>query len=174
MLLLPLTGITQSIMVFTAGSLFGFVQGIAIILPGTVINSTLAYLLGRFFFSKKINKSLPRRPKIAKVINLAKKEKPSQLIILRLVPLPAVPVCEAMGAVGISFFPFLISCIGAVPTDLSILYFGYTAARITKKASGIKSISGLSTVFQLVGLAVLFFLVIIIISYAEAKTQQDR
>ena len=174
MLLLPLAGITQSIMVFTAGSLFGFMQGIAIIIPGTVINSTMAYLLGRFFFSERINKSLPRRPKLARVIKRAKQENPTQLIILRLIPLPAVPVCEAMGAVGVSFFSFLVSCIGAIPTDLTIFYFGYTAARITKKASGVKSISGLSTVFQLAGLAVLFFLIIILISYAEAKTQQDR
>ncbi len=173
MLLLPLAGITQSIMIFTAGSLFGFIQGIAIIIPGTIINSTLAYLLGRFFFSEKINKSLTRRSKLARVIKRAQQEKALQLIVLRLIPLPAVPVCEAMGAAGISFLPFLVSCMGAIPTDLTILYFGYTAAGITKKASGIKSISGLSTVFQLVGLAVLFFLVIVMISYAEAKTHKD-
>ncbi|HHB75265.1 MAG TPA: TVP38/TMEM64 family protein [Desulfobulbus sp.] len=170
---LPLIGITQTVLIFAAGTLFGLSRGALLVLPGAFLNSLSAYLLGHFFFFRHVKKFLSRRPKLARMINKARHGKAPMLIALRLLPLPAVPICEAMGAAGISPGSFLISCIGAVPLDLTILYFGYTAAGITKKASGMETISGPSATWRLIGLAVLFFLIIILIHNIEKTFRKN-
>ncbi|WP_456384364.1 TVP38/TMEM64 family protein [Desulfolithobacter sp.] len=169
MTVLPLIGVTQTLFAFIGGALYGLMPGLIIVLTGATLNSTLAWFLGRILLAERVSRSLEKRPHLQAVVRKARISGPGVQILIRLLPLPAAPLCEALGATGVRFTPFFIGNLGAIPTCLLLNYFGYTAAHVTRAASGTSSLSFPHIALRILGLALLFICILLTIRFAQRK-----
>lgn len=176
MTVLPLIGVPQTFFAFVGGTLYGLMPGLIIVLTGATLNSTLAWLLGRSLLAGRVARSLEKRSHLRMVVRKARNAAPGVQILIRLLPLPAVPLCEAMGAARVRFVPFFIGNIGEIPICLLLNYFGYTAAHVTRAASSTSAISFTHIALRILGLALLFFCILLTVRFAQRKllTEDDR
>ncbi|BCO10558.1 hypothetical protein GF1_29340 [Desulfolithobacter dissulfuricans] len=150
--------------------------GLIIVLTGATLNSTLAWFLGRILLAERVARSLEKRPHLHMIVQKARNAGPGVQILIRLLPLPAAPLCEALGAAGVQFTPFFIGNLGAIPICLLLNYFGYTAAHVTRATSGTSTLSSTHITLRILGLALLFICICLTIRFAQRKllTGNDR
>ncbi|WP_457572760.1 TVP38/TMEM64 family protein [Desulfolithobacter sp.] len=176
MTVLPLIGVTQTLFAFAGGTLYGLMPGLIIVLAGATLNSTLAWFLGRTLLARRVTRSLEKRQHLNMIVQKARSAGPGTQILIRLLPLPAAPLCEALGAAGVRFMPFFIGNIGEIPVCLLLNYFGYTAAHVTRTASGTATLSSTHIALRILGLALLFICILLTVRFARQKlhTENDR
>lgn len=121
---------SASLLTLLAGALFGFYQGVVIVLFTSTVGAVLSFLMSRYFFRDYLNKKFYRQ--FSKINNEFKAQGPVYLLTLRLVPLfPFFLVNLAMGLTSISLGSYLLlSLVGMIPGSMVYVYAGLSFSSI--------------------------------------------
>lgn len=113
------------------GSVFGFGQGVILVILAATVGSTLAFLMSRYFFKEQIEARL--KDKIIKINNELEENGIYYLFFLRLNPIiPFVMVNSLMGLTNMKTWPFFyISFLGMLPGTLLYVNAGAQLSKIT-------------------------------------------
>ncbi len=141
---------SAALLTLLGGALFGFFQGVIIVLFTSTIGATFAFLMSRYFFQDYFTKKFHNQ--FDGINNEFKTQGAFYLLTLRLVPLfPFFLVNLAMGLTSISLGQYiLMSFIGMIPGSMVYVYAGLSFSNI----QSVQDILSPSVVISLVLLGV--------------------
>lgn len=143
--LLPMIFFPTDVLAFAAGVLFGLWPGLMVALGGLVLSAALMFLISRYLARQKAEDFFNRKEKF-KAINQAINQAISDggikvLLLLRFAPVPFAPLSYFLGITRITFKTYLWTTLGTSSTICLMVYFGYLAKRVTKKAAEVEDLS---------------------------------
>ena len=117
--------VPESVLAMTAGVLFGFAWGLGAVMVGTFIAASFQYALSRWFLRNRIATVLESRPSLRAIQQAVLTNEFKLQVLLRLTPLNPATISYMLGATGVRFSTFLLSCFALVPHAVIEVYFGY-------------------------------------------------
>ena len=145
-ILIAVLGVIPSVFLTAANVLFfGFWQGTAISFAGESIGALIAFILYRYGFKNKVQKSIERYPRVNRLLQSEGKQAFYSIISLRLIPFIPSGIITFMAAVGkVSLFLFFIaSSAGKVPALLLEAYAAYQITQFTWQGKIILLLAGI-------------------------------
>lgn len=115
-----------TLLTLAAGFLYGLVGGMAVVVPGSILGSQLAFLLGRTVLRGPTERLLRRRPRFAAVDTAVAENGFRVVLLLRLSPLfPFNLLNYGLGATRVPPGPYLLaSALGMLPGTFLYVYLG--------------------------------------------------
>lgn len=125
-----------SLLTLAAGAIFGLVEGVAVVLIGATLGSTIAFLLSRFVAREAVARRVEGDPRFAAIDRAIGREGLRIVLLLRLSPIfPFSLLNYALGLTGVGLRDYLIASIGMVPGTLLYVYSGKVAGELATLAS---------------------------------------
>ncbi|MGI9518640.1 MAG: TVP38/TMEM64 family protein, partial [Pirellulaceae bacterium] len=164
--------VPSTLLSIAAGSLFGLVGGLSVVVAGTLFGSALQYFLARTLFRKPIERSIAAKPSL-KAIQQAVQQRELRLqLLLRMTPLNAASTSYLLGAAGVPFFGFFLACLALIPGLFLQVYFGYAGEHIAKAATRDDGTIGMHDIVIVVGLVVSIVVVTLVARTAHRIVKQ--
>ncbi len=110
-----------------AGSIYGPLYGVFIVMPGSLIGASLAFWLARRLGRERLEHRLLRREKLRVLDHAIASDGFRVILLMRLDPvfLPFAPLNYALGLTGVRFRDyFFASWVGMLPATILYVYFG--------------------------------------------------
>jgi uncharacterized membrane protein YdjX (TVP38/TMEM64 family) len=148
--------IPGSILTISAGAIYGFWFGSALVLIGNGLGSVLSLFITRFFLRDWMNKKLARYPKL-KAIEKAVADDDWRLVFLtRLSPImPFSLINYSLGLTRIPAWRFLLALeLGAVPATFVYVYIGTLMGSLAQIGPDLKAHRPLEWIFQGAGILI--------------------
>jgi uncharacterized membrane protein YdjX (TVP38/TMEM64 family) len=148
--------IPGSILTVSAGAIYGFWFGSALVLMGNGLGSVLSLLITRLFLRKWVQKKINQHPKL-KAIERAVAEDDWRLVFLtRLSPImPFSLINYSLGVTRIPAWRFLVALeLGAVPATLVYVYLGTLMGSLAEIGPDLKAHRPIEWIFQGAGILV--------------------
>lgn len=124
----------ESIVSIAAGALFGPIEGLGVIVGGSLVAAALQYGLARRFFRARIERWLGARPSFAAIQRAVLRDELRLQTLLRLTPLNPASLNYSMGAAGVRFPGFLLASLATTPHLLLEVWFGYAGKHVARIA----------------------------------------
>jgi uncharacterized membrane protein YdjX (TVP38/TMEM64 family) len=125
------------LLTIAAGAIFGVVKGIALVMVGATIGSTLAFLTGRYLARHFVEGLLDRDPRLAAVDRAVERQGLRLVLMLRMSPaVPYTLLNYALGLSRIRLLDFVVGSIGMLPVVAAYVYSGKLAGDLASLASG--------------------------------------
>jgi len=109
-------GFPVSVLGFLAGATFGWLAGTALLLAAGLVSASLMYLLSRHLLAARVHAWTLRRPRLARLLDLARRDSVRLMVLLRLSPLHFATVCYLLGAGRVRFVPYLLTTLLLLPS----------------------------------------------------------
>ena len=121
-----------------AGLVFGLIEGTALVVAGTVIGASLAFLIARYMFGKRASRFILRRSNLQVVSDEMARNDFKIVLLTRLIPFfPGKISNYFFGLTRFTFKGFVLgSLIGFVPFSLHNVYLGSIAADLASLSRG--------------------------------------
>lgn len=132
-LLLP-----ESLFSVAAGVLFGPAWGFAASFAGNLLAASLQYVLARRLLRSRIQKTLAARPPLAALRRAVLQEGLRLQLLVRLTPLNPASISYLLGAAGVGFRDFLVSCLGLLPHIALEVFLGHAGKHVVGIAGGVR------------------------------------
>jgi len=148
--------IPGSILTVSAGAIYGFWFGSALVLIGNGLGSVLSLLITRLFLREWVQKKINKHPKL-KAIQKAVAEDDWRLVFLtRLSPImPFSLINYSLGLTKISPWRFLLATeLGAVPAVCVYVYIGTLMGSLAEIGPDLKAHKPIEWAFQGAGLII--------------------
>ncbi|QFT54675.1 TVP38/TMEM64 family protein [Microbulbifer sp. THAF38] len=116
-----------------AGFVFGVVKGTLLVLAGTVLGATLAFLIARYLLGEKPSRWIMSHIKPATVGEVIRREGWQMIMLTRLVPLFPFKLSNYFfGLTPVRLRDFVLgNALGVIPLTLNNVYVGSIAADLT-------------------------------------------
>ncbi|WP_226649052.1 TVP38/TMEM64 family protein [Microbulbifer variabilis] len=116
-----------------AGFVFGVVKGTLLVLAGTVLGATLAFLIARYLLGEKPSRWIMSHIKPATVGEVIRREGWQMIMLTRLVPLFPFKLSNYFfGLTPVRLRDFILgNALGVIPLTLNNVYVGSIAADLT-------------------------------------------
>ncbi|WP_444921941.1 TVP38/TMEM64 family protein [Microbulbifer sp. CnH-101-G] len=116
-----------------AGFVFGVVKGTLLVLAGTVLGATLAFLIARYLLGEKPSRWIMSHIKPATVGEVIRREGWQMIMLTRLVPLFPFKLSNYFfGLTPVRLRDFVLgNALGVIPITLNNVYVGSIAADLT-------------------------------------------
>jgi uncharacterized membrane protein YdjX (TVP38/TMEM64 family) len=145
-----------------AGTLFGLKSGFIAVSIGALLGSVFQYWLSRSLLRNHIERIIAAKPNLVLIQRAVSQQEFRLQLLLRLTPMNPVIISYLLGAAGVRFRSFFVSCFGLLPIFFLEVYFGYAGKHIVKMASQNKITGVLHDAFLFSGLIALIIVIIII------------
>ncbi len=159
--------IPESVLAMTAGVLFGLVWGLAVVMVGTLIAACLQYALSRWFLRNRIAAVLVSRPSLHAIQQAVLTDELKLQALLRLTPLNPATISYMLGATGVRFSTFFLTCFALVPHAVIEVYFGFAGQHAAQIVGRDKSTLYLHDTVIFTGLVVTFIVVAVVAKMAH-------
>lgn len=126
--------IPDTVFALTAGVLFGFLGGAAVMCVAAMLTACLNFLVARRFLQATIRRWLERQPRLAAIERAVNREGLRFQFLLRLTPLSPVSVSYLLGTTHTRFATFLVASLGILPGVVVEVYFGHAAKHLAQAA----------------------------------------
>jgi len=127
--------VPESVFGVAAGALYGIGWGFALVLVANVLAAALQFGLARRWLRPRIQRMLTTRPPLAAIQQAVVDDDIRLQVLLRIAPLNPAAISYLLGAAGVRFLPFLLSCLALTPHLLLEVYLGDAGARLARLAS---------------------------------------
>ncbi|MCA9233964.1 MAG: TVP38/TMEM64 family protein [Planctomycetales bacterium] len=165
----------DSVLVATAGVLFGTLLGTVTCFAGTLVVQSVAFFLSRRFLQGRVTRFIEGRPKLAVIPRVVDQQGFRLQVLLRLTPLNPVLLSYLLGTTKSRFGSFFLACMALGPVMFVQAYCGYAAKHMIKAAGRPHGHSWLETALVGGGLvACLVFLSMIIRVAKKAIADAER
>jgi uncharacterized membrane protein YdjX (TVP38/TMEM64 family) len=154
-----------SVLTLGAGFLYGLVGGMAVVVPGSILGSLLAFLLGRTVLRGPTQRLLRRHPRFAAVDTALSQKAFRVVVLLRLSPLfPFNLLNYGLGVTRVPLVPYLLgSAVGMLPGTLLYVYLGSLLTNASQLLAGGRPDAGWAgRVLFLVGLLATVVVVVLV------------
>lgn len=118
-----------------AGATFGFGQGIAVAVSGSLLGAMFQYAMSRRLLKPVIDRALASKPALAATQAAVLEQQLRLQLLIRLTPLNRALTSYVLSAAGVGFTRFLAACVGLLPSLCLEVYFGYAGKHLAKAAS---------------------------------------
>lgn len=138
-LLIAMCGILPaSVGAFSAGMMFGVVDGFVLSGAATLVGAVLAFLASRSLFRPLISRTLARRPRIRRLDEAIARDGWRLVVLLRISPImPFAMTSYALGLTSLALRDYVIGTIASLPALLGYVVLGNLAsAGLTSFAAG--------------------------------------
>ena len=134
----PLLLVPASALTLGAGFLYGPLWGTLLVSPLSVAAASIAFLLGRTFARRAVEKRVSRDPRFAAIDRAVGESGFRIVLLLRLSPVVPFNVLNyALGLTGVRFGTYVIaSFIGMVPGTFLYVYLGSAATSAAELSTG--------------------------------------
>lgn len=151
-----------SILTLGAGTLFGWSEGVIVVLIGATLGALGAFITGRYFLKDWVHGLVTRFPRFQSVYDAIGKEGGKIIFFLRLSPLfPFNASNYIYSLTSVKFGAYIwATLLGIMPGTILYVYFGTLLGSIAKAASGTSQGGPLRWVFLGVGLVATVFVTI--------------
>lgn len=126
-LLLP-----ESVFAVAAGVLFGLTWGMGIVVVANLMAASFQYALARGLFRRRVQHAVDCRPSFVAIQHAVMKDQMRLQFLLRLTPLNPATISYLLGATGVRFSTFLITCAGLLPHLLLEVYLGHAGSHLVQ------------------------------------------
>lgn len=120
----------EAVLSILAGSIFGIVEGLAVVIGGSLLAAALQFFLSHYFLRNRVHRAIAKRPKLVAIQRAVKRDAFHLQILLRLVPFNPATISYMLGATGVSFPGFLAVIFLLTPVLFVEVYFGHTGKHI--------------------------------------------
>lgn len=159
--------VPDTVFAVMAGVLFGVFWGTVLTMVACLLTATLDFGLGRLFFQQMVRDWLARKPQFAAIERAVNREGFRFQFLLRLTPINPVTVSYVLGATNTRYPPFLVACLGLVPSLFVEVYFGYVAKHVAKISGKAHEHSALHSAVTIAGLLLCVALLVYIVHVAR-------
>lgn len=126
--------IPDTVFALTAGVLFGFLGGAAVMCVAVLLTAGFNFAVSRRFLHGTIRRWLAGQPRLAAVERAVNREGLRFQFLLRLTPLSPVSVSYLLGTTNTRFGTFLLASLGLLPGVIVEVYFGHVAKHLAQVA----------------------------------------
>ncbi|MEW6320234.1 MAG: TVP38/TMEM64 family protein [Acidobacteriota bacterium] len=134
----PTLLIPGSVLTVAAGALFGLPLGVAYVMLGATLGSSLAFLSGRYVARQFVEHLLERHPRLVAIDRAVEREGFRLVLLLRLSPVvPFTLLNYALGLSRVRFADYALASIGMLPVTSVYVYAGKVAGDLAAVASGV-------------------------------------
>eukprot|EP01113_Clastostelium_recurvatum_P009958 TRINITY_DN14866_c0_g1_i1.p1 TRINITY_DN14866_c0_g1~~TRINITY_DN14866_c0_g1_i1.p1 ORF type:complete len:289 (+),score=50.04 TRINITY_DN14866_c0_g1_i1:290-1156(+) len=126
------------VLVVSSGFLFGFLKGIATVLPGCAGGALLGFYLSRYCMKNLLTKHIiQKRPTLKIILSVIDDHSIKVAFLIRMVPIPFGISNAVLGLSTIPIWKFMLGTVaGLLPFQLAFLYMGSTARSLAEVVSG--------------------------------------
>jgi uncharacterized membrane protein YdjX (TVP38/TMEM64 family) len=163
-----------SVLTLGAGFLYGLAGGLAVVVPGSILGSLLAFLLGRTVLRGPTQRLLRRHPRFAAVDTAVAQKAFAVVVLLRLSPLfPFNLLNYGLGVTRVPLLPYLLgSAVGMLPGTLLYVYLGSLLTSASELLGGKRPDSGWAGRALFLGGLVATAVVVVLVSRAARRALQ--
>lgn len=166
--------VPDTLFALIAGALFGLLWGTMLVVAGSLLTAAVDFALGRFFLQNAVVGWLARNPKFAAIEQAVHREGFRFQFLLRLTPINPVTVSYILGATKTPFRPFILACLGMIPSLFVEVYFGYVAKHVAKISGQTSEHSALHSAFTIAGLLLCVALLVYVVRLARKALAQSE
>jgi uncharacterized membrane protein YdjX (TVP38/TMEM64 family) len=143
-------GFPVSVLGVLAGATFGWLVGTLVMLVAGLVSASIMYGLARSLLAGWILRWTGRRPRLARMLELARRDSWRLMILLRLSPLHYGTVSYLLGAARVRYGPYLVTGLLVLPSAGFQAYLGH-AARVVGQDVAAPGQVAIGRVVMLVG-----------------------
>lgn len=168
-LFLIITGLQapESILAIAAGVVFGFAEGLALVIVVNIIGAILWFWIARKFLRGWVHRVLERHPKLEAIEQATAQEGFKLMVLMRLGPFSYGMLNFMLGASDVRFWPYAFALIGAIPGNIATVYFGNVASHVAKHAADSDDLSNPHFYIMIGGFVVTIIVVAIVAHVAR-------
>jgi len=144
--------VPDTLLTVSAGVLFGFVVGAAVVLVGTTIARATQYLLARQVLKQRVQQYVATRPGLAGIERAVRGDQFRLQVLIRLTPMSPTLVSYIFGSADVRFGGFMLALAATVPMYLVQVYLGVEGVHVIEMASRPEGKIGLQDVAKIGGL----------------------
>jgi len=144
--------VPDTLLSVTAGVLFGFVVGAAVVLVGTTLARATQYQLARRVLQRRVQRYVATRPRLAAIERAVRGDQLRLQLLIRLTPMSPTLVSYLFGAAGVRFGGFMLALAATVPMYLVQVYVGVEGVHVVEMASRTEGQIGIQDVVKIGGL----------------------
>lgn len=162
----------DSILCIIAGAIFGLSWGIPAVIVGSLLASSLQFMLSRHLLKARIERILATRPSLAAVQGAVVHDEFRLQVLLRLTPLNPATVSYVLGATGVGFPGFIAACLALAPHLALAVYFGRVSKHATLLAGDSARTARLHDLMLVAGLLTCIVVMVVISKMARKALTQ--
>ena len=161
--------VPASILTIGAGALFGVVGGSIVVAIGATLTATIAFLLARTIFRKRVERMVARNPKFLAVDRAIAREGAKIVVLVRLAAVfPFLFVNYAFGLTGIGALEYAVATFfGILPGTVAFVYLGAAGAAAATQ-------SKTKTIITVIGVVIAFAVSIFVARIANRALLHDQ
>jgi len=144
--------VPDTLLSVTAGVLFGFIVGGAVVLVGTTIARATQYLLARKVLQQRMQRYIATRPRLAGIDRAVRSDQLRLQILIRMTPMSPTLLSYLFGAAGVRFAGFMLALAATVPMYLVQVYLGVEGVHVVEMTSRAEGEIGLQDMVKIGGL----------------------
>lgn len=151
--------IPEALFAVSAGTLFGFQRGAAVIIVGSFVAAAAQYWLSQHLLRRRITRLLAERPVLDAIAHAVHRDALRLQSLLRLTPLSPTTLSYVFGAAGVRFTTFMIACGAQIPVLLLEVWIGHESrdiARASTQGGALELRHVVTAVGVIIALAVMF------------------
>lgn len=117
-----------SVLGFSAGAMFGPLQGLLLIFPGGLVAGVLMFLLARWVLRSRIQALVCSRPRLAALDRLARRQAYKLNLLTRLSPFNYGLASYTLASGSTTFRAYLVGLLATLPSMIAHVTLGHLAA----------------------------------------------
>ena len=164
--------VPESLLGVIAGVAFGIWNGAAVVIVGSMLAVCLQYILAQRLFKSRIESVVAKRPALAAIASAVRADEWRLQFLIRLTPINRAVTSYALGAAGVAFVPFLLTCTGFIPNLFLEVWLGHAGKHLAHRAAG-QGI-GLQDIAMLAGLGMMVVVLLIVSRAAHRALQKAQ
>ena len=124
--------VPDTLLSITAGAVFGFVSGVAVLVVGATIARAVQYALARRILQQRVQGYVATRPRLTRIDRAVRQDQLRLQLLLRLTPMSPTLLSYLFGAIGVRFGGFMLALVATLPGLLVSVYLGVEGTHVVE------------------------------------------
>lgn len=124
--------VPDTLLSITAGAVFGFVGGVAVLVVGAPIARAVQYALARRILQQRVQGYVATRPRLTRIDRAVRQDQLRLQLLLRLTPMSPTLLSYLFGAIGVRFGGFMLALVATLPGLLVSVYLGVEGTHVVE------------------------------------------
>jgi uncharacterized membrane protein YdjX (TVP38/TMEM64 family) len=124
--------VPDTLLSIAAGAVFGFVDGVAIVVVGATIARAVQYALSRHVLQRRVQRYVATRPRLTQIKRAVRQDQLRLQFLIRLTPMSPTLVSYLFGAAGVRFGGFMLALVATLPGYLVQVYLGVEGTHVVE------------------------------------------
>lgn len=126
--------VPDTVLAIIGGALFGLAGGTLAVVIGALAGCSLQHFLARHLLRDRIERMVYKRPSLLAIQRAVRSREMRLQALLRLTPINPAAISYMLGAAGVRFKGFFITCFALIPGLFLEVYFGHAGKHLARMA----------------------------------------